>query len=429
MLLLASLDYPDLFMANWLQFPGGPMTAINDGYIISLNDYEEHYPAFMQRMEELPEIKKMVRTDDGVLYNFPFVLEDAINANTGAVIRKDWLDQLNMDIPVTIDDWYTVLSAFKNELNVSAPLTFESRWLFLEYAASSLSGPWQVAYPFIVSDGAVKFGPLEDGYREFLTEMNKWYEEGLIDPDIASVDKSTVQAKFAGGQSGITLQQTANVETVLRSTADDPNFEIAGLNPPVLNRGEEPQMCHWLGKYLGSFSISISTQCSDIETACRYLDFFYGEGRMVTNYGTEGFSYELVDGEVVFSDVIMNNPEVASTQSTRYVVSMFNNWPNISEGFTKQFHDDLYQIRSQFYTDNMKNYAMPPVTHTSEEAAYISSNYTNVDTYSREMILKFILGSADIETEYDDYINTIKGYGLDQILEYKQAAYDRYLNR
>ena len=36
-LMLASLEYPDLIMANWYIFPGGPAAALEDGYIISLN--------------------------------------------------------------------------------------------------------------------------------------------------------------------------------------------------------------------------------------------------------------------------------------------------------------------------------------------------------------------------------------------------------
>jgi len=427
LLLLASGDYPDLFLCNWLDFPGGPNAAINDGYIIPLNDYTEYFPSLMSCLEKDPELNKMIRTDEGTLYCFPFIGEKEMNGNTGAIIRQDWLDELNLDVPVTIDDWYNVLKAFKKEKNVPAPLTFEARWLFLQYAASLLSSPWEVCYPFYLVDGQVKFGPLEPGYKDFLAEMSKWYAEGLIDRDLPSVDKKTVEAKFASGEAGISIQQTTNIVNTLKATANDPKFKITGLTTPVMNRGDEPQFNHHLNLYQGCYCMSISTQCKNIEAACRFADYFYTqEGHMLTSYGTEGFSYEIVNGEVQFTDVIMNNPE-AVPATARYVVSYFNNWPIIASGYTKHLTPDIIEIRSKFLA-NMDKYAIPPITHTSDESEYISVHYNNIDTYCREMIIKYILGDESLDT-YDKFIETIKGFGIDKILEYKQAAYERYLKR
>ena len=71
----------------------------------------------------------------------------------------------------------------------------------------------------------VKFGPTEAGYKEFVTEMAKWYAEGLIDTDLASVDKSTVQSKFANGQAGIALQQIRNIQNCIKANAEDPYLQ------------------------------------------------------------------------------------------------------------------------------------------------------------------------------------------------------------
>jgi hypothetical protein len=63
-----------------------------------LKDYEQFKTPLPCAGGDLSDINKMVRTDDGVLY-IPFVLEDEINANTGAVVRRDWLDKLNLASP------------------------------------------------------------------------------------------------------------------------------------------------------------------------------------------------------------------------------------------------------------------------------------------------------------------------------------------
>lgn len=45
-----------------------------------------------------------------------------------------------------------------------------------------------------------------------------------------------------------------------------------------------------------------------MELALGYLDFWYTEeGYYLKNYGVEGESYNLVDGQVEYTDVILNN--------------------------------------------------------------------------------------------------------------------------
>ena len=40
----------------------------------------------------------------------------------GMAMRKDWLDELGLDVPVTYDDWHNVLTAFKEQKGATAPL-------------------------------------------------------------------------------------------------------------------------------------------------------------------------------------------------------------------------------------------------------------------------------------------------------------------
>ena len=263
LLLLSSGEYPDLFWCNWVDFPGGPEMAIEDKYIISLNDYTEYMPNFMKYLEENPDVEKMVKTDDGVLYCFPFVRDEGKMVETGALIRQDLLDKLNLEVPETIDDWYNVLTAFKKD-GIKSPLTFESRWLFLEYASTSISSAFGTTYPFYLDGETVKFGPLEPEYKNFIEELRKWYKEGLIDPDMPSVDKSTVAAKMANGEVAMTINQLVKVNGILESN-EETDFAISGVPSSVKNKGEKPEFSHYRNAYNGSYSVSISSQCKDIK--------------------------------------------------------------------------------------------------------------------------------------------------------------------
>ena len=39
------------------------------------------------------------------------------------------------------------------------------------------------AYPVYVVDGDVKFGWVEEGFKDYLTLMHQWYTEGLLGAD------------------------------------------------------------------------------------------------------------------------------------------------------------------------------------------------------------------------------------------------------
>jgi putative aldouronate transport system substrate-binding protein len=430
-LLLASGDYPDIMVANWLYFPGGPDKALSEGYIIPLNDRMENAPNMAQLLKDDPKFNKDVRTDDGVLYAFPFYRDDYSVLYAGASIRQDWLDKLGLPVPETVADWHKVLTAFKQF--TAGPFTFESRYLFMsEYFCSIITNPWGVAYPFYVENNTVKFGPLEKGYRDFVTEMNKWYNEGLIDKDMPSINKATVSAKFSNGNAGLVIQQSTQMDEALFANKDNPDYKIIGLKTPVLKPGDERKFGHRQNNYPGNFSWGISSKTKDVPTVMRYIDYFFGlEGRTLSAYGTEGVSYEVKNGQVQILQSALNHPEITSARSV--IESFFGNPHNHAlyelEGNQRVgITPAVALMKEQWMDNNIKKYAFPPVTQTAAESDTIGAKWTNIDTYCQEMIIKFIIGTEPL-SGYDRFLATLKTYGIDDVLKARQAAYDRYQTR
>lgn len=431
LLLLASGEYPDMFICNWVSFPGGPTVAMSDGYIQSLDDYADWLPNLNQYLADNPDINRMIRTDAGELYSAPWLRQEGTDVETGLVVRKDWLDQVNLDVPTTIDELHDVLVAFKNNVGVTTPLTFELRWLWLETASASLSSPYNCVYPFFVEDNTVKFGPLEEGYKEFISTMASWYAEGLLDTDIASVDKSTVQAKFANGEAGVSIQQSGNVHNCVKvlSEASD-KYEVVAIPSLVKNKGDKPGFSHYRLTFDGGFAITMSTQTKHPEEVCRFMDYLFSkEGAYLSNYGTEGVSYE-VDAQgnfVKFLDAVEAAPNGDSPSTARSYFARYSNWPH--RGERMDYYDpDYIKVVKNTWTAEMEKHAMPPITHTLEENTVIAAKYSTLDTYCRESITKFILGTSPM-SDWDKFIEEIKKLGVEEILALKQAAYDRYQER
>lgn len=69
------------------------------------------------------------------------------------------------------------------------------------------------------------------------------------------------------------------------------------------------------------------------------------------------------------------------------------------------------------------------MTLTAEESDEYVVLKSEIDTYAEEMRQKFIMGTADIEADWDNYIATLEGMGLARAIEIQQEAYTRYTNR
>ena len=61
-------------------------------------------------------------------------------------------------------------------------------------------------------------------------------------------------------------------------------------------------------RYVQPYGVAISSSCEDIPGILTYLDYFFTtEGNTLLNWGIEGVSYEVVDGEYKYTDVVTNN--------------------------------------------------------------------------------------------------------------------------
>lgn len=79
--------------------------------------------------------------------------------------------------------------------------------------------------------------------------------------------------------------------------------------------------------------------------------------------------------------------------------------------------------------NEMTEHLMPyGVTLTTEESTEYSSLATSINTYASEMALKYLTGEESLDN-FDSFVETLNGMGLERVLEIQQAAYDRFLAR
>lgn len=115
-----------------------------------------------------------------------------------AMINKDWLDQLGLEEPETLSDIYDIAVAFKEAklagdatIPILAPGASDYLYSTFNNSAAVNIGLDAIfaahdSYPgyfYTDENGEVVYGTLTESTREALITLNKWYEEGLLDPE------------------------------------------------------------------------------------------------------------------------------------------------------------------------------------------------------------------------------------------------------
>jgi len=436
--MLASGELPDLIEYNFMNFPGGPEKAIQDGYILKLNDLIDNYaPNLKKYLEEHPEVDKMVKTDSGSYFAFPFIRGDeSLLTFQGPVIRKDWLDELGLPIPETIDEWTTVLTAFREQKGAAAPLSFVAKpRVFNELGNGAFVGAFGVTRDFYLEDGTIKFGPAEPGYKEFLAQFREWYAAGLLDKDIATVDSKLMDANIASGATGATWGNAGGgIGKWLPLLKDqNPDASVVAAPYPVLEKGTTPKFGQRDYAFSPGGMVAISGTSQNVELAVRMLDYGYSEeGNMFFNFGTEGVSYTMENGYPKFTDLLMKNPEkLAPAQAMSLYIRGNTTGPFVLDKRVIEQYLNLPEQQEAvaiWKGTDMAKHQLPPVTPTPEESAEYAKIMADVNTLVDEMTLKIILGAEPLDA-FESYVEKLKSVKLDRAIEIKKAALDRYMSR
>ena len=173
LMIAAGDDMPDIVEYNWVTLAGGPQRYIDDGIVLELSDVISRYAPNLRRyLDANPDYDRMVKTDEGNYYNFPFVRgHEELLYSQGLMIRKDWLDELGLQPPQTMDDWYNMLVAFRNR-GVAAPFTntWGNRNRMFMPGFGFLNGMY-ISH----ETGRMAFGQINPNYRRWVETMARWY--------------------------------------------------------------------------------------------------------------------------------------------------------------------------------------------------------------------------------------------------------------
>lgn len=434
-LIVASGDYPNIWNGFAGYYGQGIDTAIDAEIIYDLAEYKDLMPNYFTIVDGNEQYAKETYTDNGAM-GLAYCLNSTRVVESGLVMRQDWLEELGMDVPVTYDDFETVLTAMHD--------TYGGH-LWLSYLGDDVTKSFSSGYGitafnlgsetyFEQIDGEVKFSPLEEGYLEYVTMMNRWYDAGILYPDFVSGTSTTTCDPGLMGSGEISMVSCpAGFIEQFYAVAGDENFELVAAARPVKQAGDVVHQGSTVTMTsTNGFSITTSISDSDpnFEILLKWLDYWYTqEGSDLANYGVEGVSYNRnADGTVEFTELMTNNPDGLAFNlcMNRYVLFV-GSFVNDNTRTAINYNDKQAEC-VDIWTENAGDgaYVYPTaVSMSAEETEAFSSAYSDIATYVESQTLGFITGTVPL-SEYGSFCETIKSMGIDDLIQISQDCLDRY---
>ncbi|MHA0856820.1 extracellular solute-binding protein [Paenibacillus sp. CMAA1364] len=199
---------------------------------------------------------------DGEIYGIPEKHPRGF-VGSALAINQSLLDELNMQVPTTIDEFYALLVAIKEKKGI-VPLTgFES-------IIPEISGAFGVVTSFDEEDGKLIHRLEGPGMKDYLTFMNKLYAEGLMDPEWPVNKMETIQQKFSTGKAGIMTYGWGIAPAVTEALKkNDAKAEITLITSL---KGKDGEIGNWTQGGGVSWYIAIPKSSKNKEEAMKYMN-------------------------------------------------------------------------------------------------------------------------------------------------------------
>lgn len=405
-------------------------TFYANGLLMPLNDViENHSVQYKEILEENPALKEFLTKEDGQMYTFGVVTP--ATTNHYLVVRTDWLENLNIAVPTTDEEFMEMCKAFTNDdpdgngqddtlalslagvtrNAISAMYGGMGTWYDCFYKADPTSDSTEIAYHW----------DFAEGYTGFMKEL---YDAGCVSKDFATDNGTQAQQDFINGKIGVLgvnggKGATLNLLTNLKANNPDADFEAIPL--PTTEFGSfQPAG----GGFLQS-NAAINADCENPEAVMAYIDWLNTpETLMMLKYGGDEYSQlDEATGQYVPKDPEKFQKEVGYTGDMRMTVStILDPYVNVlaydeSDPIQKRAKEIVIQADTYYLDDSRVFYQYMTKPSLPAELNLIKAN---IGTQIDDIYTKAILGGDGytLEQAMTDAKKIFSDAGGDQITEY-----------
>lgn len=309
---MASGDIPDIIGFESQMDRSNYVEWAEQGAFLPLNEYIDDYPTFKKVSQEVWNAV----TVDGKIYAIPkYFPEHYLNT---PVIRKDWLDQLGLEMPTNYEELKEVALAFTEEDpdgngkdDTYGLVMAEHLWPHYNFGAYWDPNAW---YHQNERDQVIP-GVITEQQKDTIGMMRELYQEGAINRDFVLINPNEANAReFYAGKAGIIVRgpvemREGNMEALQKI---HPEAELAPIPPFKAPDGSQGYTAGSGYYMMNALSAELKDEPDKVRKILEIIDFgrrFYPwEERTPENeafdwlYGYEGKGYKMVDDRPIVTD-------------------------------------------------------------------------------------------------------------------------------
>lgn len=429
---LASGKLPDIMVAGAYVV----MNLVSEGAIIALDEYIELFPNIVEAVGE--DRMANWRQPDGHIYTIPTIVD--VPGSQSVMIRQDWLDKLGMKAPTTWEEWIAMWRAFKeNDMNGNGDPSDEIP-LALEQGANGERCVASLLNAFGIKCSAdAQFCVMEDGsygmvydhprYPEFLQAVQDLYKEGLLDQEFATRAQAELFTAMDSGLVGSTMTWAERAKLSSYSCQEAGYADALWTCVTPITGPYGDQCTQERNAVTSVWCITqAAADAGKVEDILKLFNWnFSEEGINLYNYGIEGVTYDIVDGEYIL------RPEVVAKGFVHYRELGMEYEPFGGKWLTNAFMQCLFAgatvesldaPSASFYSglaivNDGYYYPMP---QTLETEAYVEYRAELITTGVCTLRDQTIAGQMTVEDFMAKY-EALKGQGLQEVIDQGAAAY------
>lgn len=445
LVLASGTDLPDVFVqgiGNEALLKYG-----QEGIFLPLGDYIEEYgfeiKTLIDDMEnDGVDFLKSYTAPDGNIYGLPkinmcrwcyTVWRNWVNTN--------WMETLGLDYPTTVDEYYDMLVAFRdqdpngNGKQDEIPLmgatngwgTQVEGFLMMPFKPHSTFN-----YGFndrmVLENGNISMSFTDSDWFEGVKFIRRLIEDELLDP--VSLTQTSQEYKVMGESDPPVVGAFLASNFQFLTLADEKYKNFEAIAPLKGVKSGKSQTFINIYFPISNANFMISNTAAEPEVAFRWADFQYSyDVSLMSRYGKKGEDWTEADADHIgaFGDpaVFQELTQWGAPTKNRNQF-MFGYLSNkMLNGLAMADNSDAYYVRRTPKYDpvgvgnGVPRYFLLP--HEGDEYSELRST---LDTYVDESFARFVTGDLPLSA-YDDFLAEVKKIGIDRFLEMANAAYKR----
>lgn len=393
--------------------------------LVPISDYVDqmpNYQAYVASRQLEQEISHKTLSD-GKYYWFQG-FKDMAEYNAGIMVRKDLIEANGLTMPTTVEELEVVLIALKELYPDSYPMTgFNGMDMLLALTSpyfGTMAG-WMSpdASGYDEDTGLFYNSYMSDKGKVMVEYYSRLYDGELLDPELFTQNFEQWLQRLVTQQSFVTVGFAPTLPLV-NSTAQGmgiEGFEMVML--PPLSSAVEPESKAILLRSMSSWVLPRHVaEREDFDRIIEFIDWYLysDEGQLLQNWGIEGLTYEVVDGNKQF--IGDRNTRASEFGVGTDSLSIMQDLESIEA----QADPILFAMTKTLYDSDRVFGSVKMLDYSDEQMEEVGILSSTIKDLSSRYYQQFIMDVLDVEEDWATFIEESEAAGASKLIDIKNGV-------